>query len=165
MSTPSVIAARLLIQQAEESQRAVRRAQLIEQLKVIRADIRTYQREFEKLKRQIDKGQTDLDNCRAEIVRHSDALSSTLLQKPAVADHLPLDDDVVDWRSRCETLERGLQILRARRVALPNVELLRIEGVNLAQRIQALQFSANALINTLNGTIAQSPVGGIFSPM
>lgn len=160
----SVAHARAQLAEAETAQAKERHAQLVAQLALTRKTLRTEQRELEKLKRKIFKGQADLDNCRAEINSYSDALAMIQAQKPAVADHLPSDPDVVEWRNKCERLEDALEILRARRVALPNVELLRIEGVNLAKHVQELLFAETSILGQLDGSIAQSRVGGVFAP-
>ena len=93
-----------------------------------------------------------------------EAIALREAQKPAGADYLPADPDVVAWSEGCATLRARLERLRLKRVALPNLELLRIEGVTLAQRVQALQFSESNILNALEGTLAQSSVGGVFAP-
>ena len=116
------------------------------------------------MKRQIDKGQNDLDNIREEIGILSNALAMFEAQKPDAADYLPEDPEVVAWRNKCATLEAELERLRSKRVALPNIELLRAEGVNLAQHVQALRYAEANILKALDGTLAQSPVGGVFAP-
>lgn len=166
MSTTSfaVEQARAALAQAEAMQREERRAELIDQLKATRAELRVKQRGLEKLRRQVFKGQADLDNIRAEIGVVSEALSIFESRKSAVADHLPNDPETVQWRNQCKALEAELERLRLKRVSLPNIELLRAEGAALAQRVQALQFSESNILNALDGTLAQSPVGGVFAP-
>ncbi len=165
MNTPFAVAqARELVAQAEAAQAKERRVQLIDQLKTTRAELRTQQKALEKIRGQVFNGQADLDNVRREIGVVAEALSMFEGQRPSVAGYLPEDPEVLAWRDKCATLEAELERLRAKRVALPNIELLRAEGVNLAQRVQALQFSESNILNALDGTLAQSPVGGVFAP-
>jgi predicted nucleic acid-binding Zn-ribbon protein len=164
MNTPAVAYARTQLTEAEAVAAKERRAALVAQLKSTRAELRTHQRTLEKLKRQIFKGQADLDNCRREIGVVSEALAMFESRKPAVADHLPDDPETVQWRNQCNALESELERLRKKRMALPNLSVLRGEGVTLAQRVQALQFSESNILSALDGTLAQSPVGGIFAP-
>ena len=159
MNTTSVAHARAQLAQAETAQAAERRAQLIDQLKTTRSELRSKTRELEKLKAKILKSQSALDNCREEIVRHSDALAMVQAQRPDVAAYLPDDPESVEWRKKCIALEDALEVWQARRATLPNVELLRIEGVALAQRVQQLMYAES---NTLRELDPQERTGGVF---
>ena len=164
MTTASVAQAQAMLARAEEAQRAERRAQLVAQLKTTRSELRTQQSELEKLRRQVFKGQADLDNVLREQQMYLNALAVNAQRKPACAEVLPDDPEVMAWRMRETDLEANLARLRAQRAALPNLELLRAEGVMLAHQVQALQHAESNLQNALDGSLATRPSGGVFAP-
>lgn len=164
MSTLSIAEARAALSQAEAAQAKERRTALAADLAAVRSELRTARKTFDKLSKEVMEGQANLDNVRGNIIAVSDALSRLQTVKPACADLLPDDEEVVEWRTHCATLETRLEQLRAKRLALPNTEALRIDGVNLRQRIQQLEFAENNLLNELSGTLAQNRVGGVLAP-
>jgi predicted nucleic acid-binding Zn-ribbon protein len=164
MTTASVAQAQAMLAQAEEAQRAERRAQLVAQLKTTRSELRTQQQALENLKRQVFKGQAALDNILREQQMYLNALGANAQRKPACAEMLPDDPDVVAWRMRETDLEANLARLREQRAALPNLELLRGDGVLLAHQVQALQYAESNILNTLTGSLATKPEGGVFAP-
>jgi septal ring factor EnvC (AmiA/AmiB activator) len=162
MTTLSVIEARAQLAQAEADARKERRAALTKQLAELRAELRTKRKTFDKLARRIMQGQADLDNVRGSILAVSDVLSRLLTVKPACADLLPDDPESKEWLENCAVLNVRLDRLRAERQSLPNVELLRNEGVQLRERIQQLEYAESNIVNELEGTLAQDHVGGTF---
>ena len=164
MTTAAVAQAQAALARAEELQRAERRAQLVAQLKSTRSELRTKNRELEKLRRQVFSGQNDLENIQRGQQMYLNALAVNAQRKPACAEVLPDDPEVVAWRMRENDLEANLAQLRAQRAALPNLELLRAEGVTLAQQVQALQHAESNLQNALDGSLATRPAGGVFAP-
>ncbi len=164
MTTAAVAQAQAALAQAEESQRAERHTQLVAQLKTTRSALRTKTRELEKLRRTVFNGQADLDKVQREQQMYLNALAANAQRKPACAEVLPDDPEVMAWRMRETDLEANLARLRARRAALPNLELTRAEGMALAQNVQALQHAESNLQNALDGSLATRPSGGVFAP-
>jgi septal ring factor EnvC (AmiA/AmiB activator) len=162
MTTVSVIEARAQLAQAEADARKERRAALTKQLAEVRAELRTKRKTFNKLSKEVMEGQADLDNVRGSILAVSDALSRLQTAKPACADLLPDDPESKEWRENCAVLSARLDKLRAERQSLPNVELLRNQGVQLRERIQQLAYAESNIVNELEGTLAQNRVGGTF---
>ncbi len=164
MTTASVAQAQAVLARAEEAQRAERKAALVAQLKSTRSELRTQQQALEKLRRQVFKGQADLDNVQREQQLYLNALGVNAQRKPDVADLIPDDPEVMAWRMRENDLEANLARLRAQRSALPNLELLRADGVRLAQQVQALQYAESNILNTLTSDIGEGRKGGVFAP-
>lgn len=163
MSTQSVAQARTALAEAENVQREERRAQLITQLATTRAELRAHRESFEKLCKQVEQAQSDLDSLRSELMSTTDALSRWQEAKPSCADLLPTEPKSIAWRTNCAALEKQLEKLRAQRVALPNVEAMRFEGVQLREKIRALAFAEQSLLRTLNHESAPENLrGGVF---
>lgn len=164
MSTTSFAAAeaRTVLAQNEEEQKELKRAQQIAQLATIRTELRTKQAVLNALPQKIADAQNDLDNTRRHLLAVSDELSTLEHAKPEMAEYLPTDPEVVEWNARRADLEAKLGELRAQRAGLPNVELMRIEGVNLHRRVGELVYAESNLLNQLKGTHAQVPPGGVF---
>ncbi len=167
MSTQSLTVeqARTALADAEAAQREERRAELTTRLASVRAELRAERESFSKLERQVHNAQVDLNNVRSAILATSDALSRVQAAKPEIADHLPDDPEVVQWTRHCEQYEARLKELQAQRRALPNVERMRFDGVQLRDRIQQLEFAERDLLNQLNNALASTRVGGVFAPL
>ncbi|HEV2484117.1 MAG TPA: hypothetical protein VGT08_01180 [Terracidiphilus sp.] len=164
MNTPAVAHARAQLTEAEAVAAKERRAQLVAQLRSTRSELRTETRKLEKLKQTIFTGQAALENVLREQQMYLNALGMNAQRKPSCAELIPADPEVVEWRMRETDLETNLARLRARRAQLPNLELLRVEGVQLAQHVQQLMYAENNLINELDGGVGVVPVGGVFAP-
>jgi DNA repair exonuclease SbcCD ATPase subunit len=163
MSTQSIAQARTALAEAESAQREERRAQLITQLATTRAELRTARESFEKLCKQVEQGQSDLDSLRSERMSTTDVLSRWQQAKPSCVDLLPNEPESIAWRTNCAALEKQLEKLRAQRGALPNVEAMRFEGVQLREKIRQLVYAESSLLKTLNHETAPENLrGGTF---
>ncbi len=163
MSTQSIAQARTALAEAESAQREERRAQLITQLATTRAELRTARESFDKLCREVEAAQSDLDSLRSELMSTTDALSQWQQAKPSCAELLPTEPESIAWRTNCAALEKQLEKLRAQRATLPNVEVMRFKGVQLREKIRALAFAEQSLLRTLNHETAPENLrGGTF---
>ncbi len=165
MSTTSFAAAeaRAVIEQHEAEQRELRRAERIANLAAIRTELREKQTVLNALPQKIAEAQNDLNNTRNHILAVSDAISTLERNRPEMYVYLPDDPECVAWNSERTALQSQFDELRAQRAALPPVELMRIEGVNLHRRVQELVFAESNILNQLRGSsFAQVPPGGIF---
>jgi chromosome segregation ATPase len=148
MTTPEAELARA---QAES-----RRPALIQQLHAVRTELRALRPQFEKLKVNVLNLQAEHDNIMLAVTVREEGVSELLRDKPAVADVLPDDPEVVQWSAALEQKRTEITQLRAALAAKPNLYSLRLEGVELASRIQSLQFSESSLTNQLAGTSGKS---------
>jgi hypothetical protein len=162
MSTPpiSVTLARVALAEAEVTARAHRRTELIERLRKVRADLRVESAALETLSKKVMEAQTNLDNVRSRILTIVEAIGMLAAQRPATVDYLPEDPEAVRWLEKHRGLEEERVRLLSLRSALPNIELMRIDGVNLAKRVQELMYAEAAILGELDGSLAQFPVGG-----
>jgi chromosome segregation ATPase len=148
MTTPEAELARA---QAES-----RRPALIQQLHAVRTELRALRPQFEKLKVNVLNLQAEHDNIMLAVTVREEGVSELLRDKPAVADVLPDDPEVVQWSAALEQKRTEITQLRAALAAKPNLYSLRLEGVELASRIQSRQFSESSLTNQLAGTSGKS---------
>jgi hypothetical protein len=162
MSTQSVVEARALLAAAEAAQRDAHRAELIEQLRKVRAALLSESHNLEQMSQKVMKAQADLDNTRNQILVVVEAIGISAQQRPAIVEYLPGDPEAVAWSSKHSALEQEHARLLAVRRALPDVERMRIDGVNLAKRVQELMYAESSLLHQLDGSLAQWPVGGTF---
>jgi len=127
-----------------------RRAELTQQLASVRAELRVKQPELARLKVVVLNQQAAEDNLRRKILSRRDTINTLHAERPAVADVLPDDPDVLNWRAAVEAREAEVLALQDELRAMPNINLLRTEGVELTQRIQALQHAEVNLLNALS---------------
>ena len=159
LAAASVAAAEAELARAKAAQAAARRPELIANLKVVRKELRTLRPKFEKLKADVMNLQAEHDNILRAIAWREDGVSTMLASKPACADVLPDDPEVQQWVAALEEKRGEVSQLRAALAAMPDLYSLRLEGVELAQRIQSLQFSESSILNQLSGTSGKSWAG------
>ena len=159
-----VTLAELALKNAKERAEATKRADDVKQLKAVRAELRTKRAAFDKLAKRIMQGQEDLNAVYANQTAVIAALGRLQDAKPEIADFLPNEPEVLEWKDNVRILTGRLEKLKAARLALPNVELLRIEAVQLRERIQQLQYAESNCLHRLDGTVATTRPGGVFAP-
>jgi len=159
----SVVAARVALAQAEVRAADERRAALTKQLGEVRAELKTARKTFDKLAKQVMAGQAKLDAIHSNQMFTMDALGRLQSVKPAAADFLPGDPEAVEWADNCRILSERLEKLKREKLTLP-MEALRLEGVQLRDRIQQLAYAESTLLNDLHGAVAAERVGGVFAP-
>ena len=165
MSTSFAVAqARATLADAESAQREERRKQLITKLAETREALRLESAALDKMRADVLALQAIYDGNRRSLELLDDLLGLHQQARPAVAEYLPADPQVVAWSSK----ERDLRAERARvlnqRLGLPNLALMRLDGAQLAKRVQELMFGEGAILNELEGMAGQFPPGGVFAP-
>ena len=159
LAAANVAAAEAELARAKAAQAAARRPELIANLKVVRKELRTLRPKFEKLKADVMNLQAEHDNILRAIAWREDGVSTMLASKPACADVLPDDAEVVQWAAALGEKRTEIAQLRSALAAQPDLYGLRLSGVELAQRIQSLQYSESSLLNALSGTSGKSWAG------
>lgn len=170
MNNETAIAeAELVLARAKAVQAEQRRNELTENLRLVREELRVKQPELARLKVVVLNQQAAEDNLRRKILNRQDTVSSLHADRPAVADVLPDDPDVVRWCAALEAREEEVRALQAELSAMPNLLQLRTEGVVLTQRVQVLEHAHVNLLNALNALPPAQKVwggravaGGIF---
>ncbi len=161
-SVVKVAKAKAVIAQAEAAHVKEERARLTAQLKQVRASLRVKRPALERLQRQVFSGQADLDNLRRAQNVTIEALARLEAARPECADYLPDNAEVTSWSTDVATLKARVERLKLERMALPNIELLRRQGVELAQEVQSLLYAESSLLSVLGGYTARGRVGGSF---
>ena len=151
--------------QQEVEQRKERRTKLTKRLAEVRAELRSKRSAFDKLAKRIMQGQEDLNAVNGNMMAVIDALGRYQAAKPAVVDFLPSDPEAVEWNDNVRILSKRLEKLKTGKLALPNVQLVRIEAIGMRDRIQQLEYAESNIVNELEGTLAQNRVGGVFAPI
>jgi chromosome segregation ATPase len=150
------IRAKVELTRAKAAQAGASRSDLIANLKTVRQELRSLRSKFERQKVTVLNLQAEHDNIMLAVTVREEGVSELLRDKPAVADVLPDDPEVVQWAAALEQKRTEITQLRAALAAKPNLYSLRLEGVELASRIQSLQFSESSLTNQIAGTSGKS---------
>jgi DNA repair exonuclease SbcCD ATPase subunit len=166
----TVAAAKAVLAQADAAEAEASRTRLVEQLKVVRADLHTLRPQLENLRLRVMGLQADEENIARAISVREERISELMATRPECANWLPLDPDVLQWSTALEEKRAELVKLREAGRALPNLYQLRLEGVELATRISTLQYAETNILNRLSGTsgrawggkLVTSSVGGVF---
>lgn len=166
MSTPSidVAQAEAALAAAKVAARSRRRTELIEQLSTVRKELHVRKAELETLSRAIDQGQSQLNNVRAQIDAVVGALAAHQDARPAIVEYLPDDPDAARWIQINQALEEEQARLVALRAALPNIEVQRFNGVQLAKRVQELLWSEQSILSELENRLGKWPEGSVGAP-
>ncbi|MGA9670399.1 MAG: hypothetical protein WBQ94_14395 [Terracidiphilus sp.] len=142
----AVLDAEATIAAAKAEQVKTRRGELVAQLREVRAELRVLLPELAQMKRDILDGQSIRDNMLRALSNRQDRVNDLYAEKPATADYLPDDPDVIRWRAALKKAEEAVVTLRGQIRAQPDIERLRIQGVELQQRVQAFRYrEANTL--------------------
>ena len=128
-----------------------RKAELLVQLRDVRAQLRAARPQLAVLASRVRSLQADGENLSRAISTREERISELYAAKPAVADFLPGDPEVLQWRLALEAKESELAQLRAAGAAMPNLYQLRLEGVELQQRVAALEYAETNILNRLSG--------------
>jgi chromosome segregation ATPase len=164
-----VLDAEATIAAAKAEQIKTRRRELIAQLRVVRAELRVLLPELDQMRRDILDGQSIRDNLHRALSIRQDRVNDLHAEEPATANYLPDDPDVTRWRAALKEAEEVVVTLHGQIREQPNLERLRVQGVELQQRVQGLQYrEANTLtaLDALKGRGhaswggAQIPVAG-----
>lgn len=154
-----------VVAQQEVEQRKEGRTKLTKQLGEVRTELRTKRSAFDKLAKRILHGQEDLNAVQGNMMAVIDALGRYQAAKPSVVDFLPSDPEAVEWNDNVRILSERLEKLKAEKLALPNVQLLRIEAIGMRERIAQLKCAEGNIVSELDGTLAVNRVGGVFAPI
>jgi chromosome segregation ATPase len=161
MSNAEVILAEQALETARKRERAERRTKLIAELKEVRAELRTKRKAYALLEKKVLQGQAALDSIYSSQMAIFDARGRLQSIRPEVADYLPNDESVIEWNSNINALDERLAKLREARSKLPNVQLLRMEGVQTHGIIQSLEWRETQILNECQNALAQVRVGGV----
>jgi hypothetical protein len=137
---------------AQAAQAGAGRSGLVATLKAVRQELRVLLPKLEQMKVTVLNLQAEHDNIMLAVTVREEGVSELLRDKPAVADVLPDDPEVVQWSAALEQKRTEITQLRAALAAKPNLYSLRLSGVEIASRIQSLQFSESSLLNQMAGT-------------
>jgi hypothetical protein len=127
------------------------RAQLVEQLRQVREELRTTRARHQQLTARIHIEREDIWNKQAQITHALDLLGDSHRARPAAADYLPDDVEVVVWRKAHDDLQAKYDQLVRERSKLPDPEQTIIQSNNDAMLIQRLAFSEANLLRALSG--------------
>jgi chromosome segregation ATPase len=165
LHTPSaldVAQARAVIVAAEQADAAASKVKMLEQLRTVRAELRTARPQLEALRRRIMYLQADGENlARAARVRE-ERISELMAARPAVCDYLPADPECVQWSAVLEQKQSEIAQLREAGAALPNLYQLQLSGVELAMRISDWQFAETNILNRLRGMSGKAWAGHLI---
>ena len=159
-----------ILARADAAEAAARKAKLVEQLKAVRAELRTLRPQLAKVASTVMGLRADGENIATAIRIRQEAISQLQAEKPGAADFLPDDPDVVEWRAAVSAREREVEHLRSVAESLPNLYQLQLQGVELQQRVASLEYAEVNTINALSGVsgkawggkLVGSSVGGVF---
>jgi predicted RNase H-like nuclease (RuvC/YqgF family) len=150
------IRAKVELTRAKAAQAGASRSDLIANLKTVRQELRSLRSKFERQKVTVLNLQAECDNIMRAVTVREDQASELLNSRPACFDYLPDDPECVQWSAALEQKRTEISGLRMVLAAQPNLYSLRLEGVELATRIQSLQFSESSLTNQLAGISGKS---------
>ncbi|MGP8270968.1 MAG: hypothetical protein ACLQLH_12925 [Terracidiphilus sp.] len=159
----------ILARHAQE-QADARRSKLLDQLRAVRAELRTARPAFAVIAAKVMGLRADGENLSRAISTRQERISELHASKPACADYLPSDPDVVEWRAALAATEVEIEHLRSVAESLPNLYQLQLQGVELQQRISSLEYGETNLLNALSGVsgkawggkLAIGGVSGVF---
>jgi chromosome segregation ATPase len=156
-------AERVIEEDAAEKKRQ-RRERLIAQLAQTRTELRQIRQEFAGGKAQFHSEEDDRARAQLKVTRAHNAMNARWADRPACADYLPADPDVIRWRESYEALDRKFGDLVEARDALPDPERLRNPLLQLNATIQRLEYAEQNLLQSLQGTLGQVRfAGGVFT--
>lgn len=162
----AVAQAQAALADAEKAEAQERRTTLVAQLQQIRSELPVERQKFEALSKTIRETQTQLDNLRRNLIDISDALGASLSSRPEIFSFLPDDPICTAWAKRHSELEAKQQELLQQRANLKNVESLRLDAVNIGERVKALTGSEANIIRRLRGesfdTLPKSELSGVL---
>jgi DNA repair exonuclease SbcCD ATPase subunit len=138
------------------TQNDTRRSDLIANLKSVRQELRKLRPKFTQLKSRVLAQQAEHENIHRAIQIREDHVSELLASQPDCYDYLPDDPECLQWAAAIEAVRKETEQLRAHLASQPNLYALRLEGVELSQRIENLQFSEASLITLLAGKSSKS---------
>jgi len=153
------------LKQAREAQKATQRAQNVERLKSVRANLAEMRAHFDTLATEIRTIEARRGELNGKVESAQLRLSAPAERRPSVADIPELCDDpgVVEWRSAFDKAKAEVDSLIAERNAC-HVGDRRVRTAELARDIDGLLFAERNLMNALNGTLARpEELGGVFS--
>ncbi len=161
---PALRAAQLKseLAQIEADAKKKRNADLTQQLVSIRAELKTKRKAYSLLEKKVLGAQATLNGIESEMSRTMDALGRLRSIRPEIADFIPDDEAVKEWGQNCAALEAHMEMLRTRKRELGNIQLVRVEAVSTNDRINALLWQEQNVLNLLRGSLARNPVGGTF---
>ena|SRR5215472_2759521 len=166
MSSPdhAVITARAALNRAEHEQKEHERTEFVKRLEGVRADLRAAKARYFELAHGIKAARENVTKIRDELKRAVEALSQSMDTRPRVADILPGDPEVVQWRRRQEALEAGRDRIMARLHAAPDpstnlVECVRYEGPGGI--VAQLEHSEANLLRQLDPRSEEWRTGGV----
>ena len=159
----AVIQAKAALDRATDAQRKEQRASWAKQLTDNRAQLRSARHTYIQLSQQI-KAEDELRRQIQNRLNHVlVVLDEHWRQRPAVADFLTTDPEVVKWTGDHALLEGERNKLIEQRDQVPRtnkLEAIEYEGPN--GRIAMLERVEANLIDALNGSIGKLVEGGIF---
>jgi hypothetical protein len=142
------------LDQAQEVADNERRHQLVTQLGEVRAELRQARARHQELMARSHKEREARDNAQAKVAQVLEQLAESERTRPAVADYLPEDVEVVAWREIHEALEAKRGRLIAQRDKLPDPDLALIEANRYAGpfgMIATLEFAESNILRQLEG--------------
>jgi uncharacterized protein YhaN len=144
-------------------EQAEQRAELIQKLATVRGELELAHQRYAELRdrvkaerRRHDEVQNVLNEVLAALIEHE-------AEKPAVYSYLPQDSECLAWRSRHDELTQSRsQLIQQRDAAIQTnpTDAVLYEGPNGI--LESLRRAERNLIAMLDGTIAQSPRGGVY---
>ncbi len=162
MNNLSTSEAEQALSRAKQTREEQRRADLLEKLADVRAQLADLGPQFAKMKNDVFALQASFDNLHKQLQTRNEAVDDWHAARPRVADFLSADPEVAAWQAELERRQARVSETRNQLRALPNLMRLRIEGVELAQRIQGLRFEESNLMDAIAGSTRALATGGVF---
>jgi hypothetical protein len=128
----AVLTAREALSRAEAEQKKQQRAELLKRLEGVRKDLRAARARYLELEHAIRTARENVAKVREELKRTIERVSQSVDAQPAVADVLPGDPEVAQWRRRHDALEAERDRIIARLHALPDPDTYVVEMVRLS---------------------------------
>jgi hypothetical protein len=160
----AVVEARHALERAQQEQKNEQRKELLARLAAVRAEKTRAQAEYQRIAGQIKTEREWRAQRQAEIERVRDMIGQSWAQRPKVADFLPDDPEVTQWRRQYARLEAERDKLIARVNAAHETSVLELVRYNdqAAGIIPQLERSEANLLAALDPNARKWMEGGVY---
>jgi chromosome segregation ATPase len=147
----AVLDAERTIAAAKAEETKTRRRELVATLRAVRAELARLLPQLDQMRRDILDLQSVRENLHRALSIRQDRVNDLHAETPATADYLPDDPEVTRWRAALKEAEEVVVTLHGQIREQPNLERLRVQGVELQQRVQGLQYREANTLTALDG--------------
>jgi hypothetical protein len=141
--------AKELVARNDELVKAALKAELVERLRSVRAQLAVKKPQLAVLVARIRQRDADGDSMDHNIAWRRARISALHHERSPVFDYLPGDPDATNWVAEVSRLEKECNAILATASALPNPYFLKSDAVNLQGEIQQLDWTQTNILNRL----------------